>query len=280
MANQRMREFWSGAGAQGWVEHQRLFDAELAAFADVVVDAVDPWPGARLLDIGCGTGALLELTVARGATGVGVDISPAMVAAAAKRIPRAEFVVADAQTDDLAAHGPFDAVVSRFGVMFFDDPVTAFANIRAAARPGSPLVFVCWRSVAENPIFTLGTSVLVQLLDPPSEPPAPDAPGPTAFADAERVRAILAGSGWREVEVSAYDATCDYGTDGSDGVEERLAMILGTTTGQLARERLEPTLGPKRWAALLDDVRAEVGRHLVDGRVQLPGAAWLVTARA
>jgi SAM-dependent methyltransferase len=242
------------------------------------METLAPGPGTRLLDIGCGTGTLLELAAERGATGLGVDISPAMIEAATERVPGVSFIVADAQTDDLAAHGPFDAVTSRFGVMFFDDPTAAFANIRTAAAPGAPLAFVCWRSMEENPIFTLGTSVLIDRLDPKPPDPPPGAPGPTAFADADRVRSILADAGWRDVDVAPFDATLDYARHGGDGVEERLTMILGTSAGTLASRELRPYLTADEWEALLDDVRAELRRHLVDGRLQFNGAAWLVTA--
>lgn len=273
-----MRRYWSDVGARGWVAHRRLFDAELAPFAEAVIGAVDPGPGRHLLDIGCGTGTLLELAVERGATGVGADIAPAMVAAAAERVPGASFVVADAQTADLAGDRPFTDVVSRFGVMFFEDPVAAFANIRAAASPGAQLAFVCWRGAEENQMFTLGTSVLADRLDPPPERPAPGAPGPLGFAEPDRVRRVLASSGWAEVGVAPFDAVCDYGVDGGDGVEERLTMILATSMGWAARAQLEPRLGAGGWARLLDDVRAELRRNLVDGRVQFNGATWLVTA--
>ncbi len=273
-----MRRYWNDVGAPGWVEHRRLFDAELAPFAEAVIEAIDPGPGRHLLDVGCGTGALAELAIERGASVVGVDIAPPMVAAATERVPGASFSVADAQTDDLGPQGPFTDVVSRFGVMFFEDPIAAFANIRSATDPGASLAFVCWRSAEENQLFSLGTSVLVKQLDPAPEQPAPGAPGPLSFADPDRVRRVLASSGWVDVAVEPFDAMCDYGIDGSDGVEGRLTMILATSAGTAARAQLEERLGPTGWAELLEEVRAELRSHLVDGRVQFNGAAWLVTA--
>ncbi|WP_426572847.1 class I SAM-dependent methyltransferase [Aquihabitans sp. McL0605] len=278
MANEQMREFWR-TNAAGWVQHRHLFDAELAPFSEAILATVEPKPGDRLLDIGCGTGSLLGLATAMGASGLGVDISPAMVEAATELVPDASFVVADAQTDDLRSMGPFSTIVSRFGVMFFDQPASAFANIRSAAAPGASLAFVCWRGVEENPMFTLGTSLLVDRLDPRPPPPAPGTPGPMAFADPARVEEMLAASGWADVAIVPHDARCDYSRDGSDGVEERLTMILHTATGRAAQLQLEPQLGPDAWAAVLDEVRAELRRHLVDGRVAFNGATWLVTAR-
>jgi SAM-dependent methyltransferase len=278
MANEAMREHWT-TGSDGWVAHRDLFDAELAPFADELLARSAPGPGDRVLDIGCGTGAVTGAAVRRGADAVGVDISPAMIDAARHHVPGATFVLADAQTDDLTAHGPFSTVVSRFGVMFFDDPTSAFANIRRASAPDATLAFVCWRSTAENQMFTLGTEVLLRRLDPPPPPPDPAAPGPTAFADPDRVRTVLDASGWTEIAVEPFDAVCDYSHDGSDGVEERLTMILNTGGGRLAQAKLEPTLGTEEWAALLDEVRAELRSHLVDGTVRFTGATWVVTAR-
>lgn len=279
MANEKMREYWSSSGAIVWVRHRRLFDAELAPFAEAVVDTIAPAPGDRVLDIGCGTGTLLELATGRGATGLGIDISPAMIEAAAERVPTASFRVGDAQTDDLVGIGAlFDAAVSRFGVMFFEDPVAAFTNVRRAVRVDGRLAFTCWRSPAENAIFTLGTSVLLDAIDSRPDPPAPDAPGPHSFADPDRVRELLAEAGWSGIAVEPFDAVCDYGIDGSDGVEERLTMILGTSAGLFARRALEESGRGDEWEGLLDEVRAELRRNLVDGRVQFVGATWLVTA--
>jgi SAM-dependent methyltransferase len=278
MANEQMRAQWN-VGAVGWVEHRDLFESELAAFSDALLATVETGPGDRVLDIGCGTGGLVGRFVATGASGVGVDIATPMVEAASAAVPAATFVVADAQTDDLAALGPFTAIVSRFGVTFFEDPTAAFANIRSAAAPGAALAFVCWRGIDENQMFSCGTSVLLDRLDPKPPPPAPGAPGPDAFADPDHVRGILGGAGWVDTDLAPLDAICDYGFDGSDGVEERLTMVLNTSGGRAARAQLEPRLGPQGWADLLEDVRADLREHLVDGRVQFPGATWLVTAR-
>lgn len=274
-----MREYWATVGAAGWVAHKEIFDAELAAFGDAVLDAIQPGPGDHLLDVGCGTGTLLELAVARGATGVGIDISPAMIEAASRLVPAASFLVGDAQTEPLGSAGPFSGVVSRFGVMFFDDPAAAFANIRSAVTADGRMAFVCWRSRAENPMFSLGTSVLLDRLETPPPAVADGEPGPVAFADPDLVRSVLDAAGWADVAVEPFDAMCDYGRDGSDGVEERLTMILGTSIGTQARQELQAELGEEAWNDLLDDVRAELRANLVDGRVQFNGATWLVTAR-
>jgi len=279
MANDAMREQWT-TGSGGWVAHRDLFEAELAGFADLLLAAVPPTPGGRVLDVGCGTGGLAARYVAAGCAALGVDISPTMIGAARTVVADADFLVGDAQTEDLAAHGGFTHVVSRFGVMFFEDPVAAFANIRRAVDPGGRLGFVCWRGIEENPMFTLGTSVLQARLERAPAPADPGAPGPFGLAVEGRAQSILGDAGWVEVLAEPVDVVCDYGIDGSDGVEERLTMILGTTSGRAAQAELEPRLGPQGWDELLEQVRAELRRHLVDGRVAFDGAVWLVTAHA
>lgn len=279
MANEEMRENWT-AGASGWVENEAIFDAVFAPVTAAVVEAASLAPQQRLLDVGCGSGTLLKAAVAEGLDVVGVDISEGMAEAARRRVPQATVLVEDAQEVDLLALAPgaaFDRVVSRFGVMFFADPVAAFANIRRATAPEARLAFACWRAEEENPMFALGTSVLIERL---AAQPAPDpgAPGPMAFADRDRLLSVLTDAGWSDIVADPLDFTCDYGIGGTDGVEERLAGILGTTTGRRARAQLEPELGADGWADLLDEVRAELRRHLVDGVVRFPGACWLVTA--
>lgn len=275
-----MGRHWADS-ASGWVENEAIFDAIFAPLTRAILDAVDLSAGQRVLDVGCGTGTLLAAADSAGATAVGVDISPGMAAAASARVPAATVLLGDAQAMDLAAEAPgppFDRIVSRLGVMFFADPITAFANLRRVAAPGARFVFACWRAFEQNPMFTLGTSVLAERLDPRPEPPAPDEPGPTAFADPDRLAGLLSDAGWASIDIVPLDVTLDYGFDGDDGVEARLATVLSVTTGRTARETLQPTLTAEAWDGLLDGVRAELRRHLVDGTVQVPGALWLVTA--
>ncbi|MHA3704834.1 class I SAM-dependent methyltransferase [Jatrophihabitans sp. YIM 134969] len=275
-------EGWDDERAAEWVAEEATFDRLFTAFTTAVLDAAGIRPGARVLDVGCGTGTLLAAAVESGAATTGVDIAPAMVAAAQQRVSSATVVATDAQTADLAAPslgGPFDVVVSRLGVMFFPDPVAAFANIRTATAPGGRLAFVCWRGLAENPMFTLGQLALAggradAVL------PVEGVPGPMGFADPDRVRAVLADAGWSGVDVAALDAVADQSTPDSDGVEERLRVIMATSSGRTARTLLEPELGPQGWAARLDEVRADLRSHVVDGALRFPLAAWLVTARA
>lgn len=273
-----MRETWADTGF-GWVEHEQTFDRALAPFTDAILRTTEVGSGDRVLDIGCGSGTLLSRTAAVGAIPVGVDISEVMVQAARRRVPEASVLAGDAQTADLntASGQPFDQVVSRFGVMFFDDPVAAFANIRRSSAPGAGVTFVCWRE-GDNSMLTLGTSVLAAELEATFGAPDPTAPGPQAFGNDDRVRAILADAGWGHITVDPVDGLCDFSADDTDGVEERLAMVLSTTTGRRAHTELQPRLGPRGWDALVEKVRTELRNHVVDGALKFIGRTWLVTA--
>lgn len=279
MPNEEMQQHWSDSAA-GWVANARTFDAVMLPFTTAILESADIQPGHRVLDIGCGSGALLRRAAALGATPVGVDISEVMVQAAHRHVPNATVVVGDAQTVDFtsAAPGrPFDRVVSRFGVMFFDDPVAAFDNILKSTARGAVMTFVCWRN-GENPMFTLGTDLLAARLEPSIDSQNSTAPGPQAFGDGERVRAVLTQAGWGDVTIDPFDGLCDFSTDGSDGVEERLDVILATETGRRAQAELRPQLGAQGWDELLTEVRTELRRNLVDGAVKLVGRTWIVGA--
>ena len=281
MANEEMRDRW-GIGAEGWVRNERIFDAAFAPFTAAVLGAADLGEARRVLDVGCGSGTLLDAAVAAGAAAVGVDISSAMVEAARRRVPTATVVTADAQTVDLlvtAPGAPFDRVVSRFGVMFFAEPATAFANIRSATAPGARLAFVCWRE-GETYMFSLALRALTaRLADPPARPET-GAAGPMGLANPDRIREVLTVAGWSDVTIEPSDGKCDYAIDGSDGVEELLAISLSSTFGSAVRAALEPELERGGWQSVLDEARADLRAQLVDGAVPpLTGYAWLVTAK-
>jgi SAM-dependent methyltransferase len=275
--NGEMRAGWSESAA-GWVANEAVIDRAFAPVTAAILAAAELDGATRLLDVGCGSGTLLVEATSRGVAAVGVDISPPMVEAARARVPAATVVIGDAQTDDLLAVAPgppFDRVVSRFGVMFFADPTAAFANLRAACAPGARLAFACWRSTEENPNFALGTRVITARSGEPI--PVSGECGPTAFADAARVREILTGAGWSAAAVQPLDVSLRYGSADSDGVQDRLAFVLSRTPA----ERLRASITPQEWADLIEDVRADIRTALTDdGVVEIPGAVWVVTARA
>lgn len=266
--------YWNDAAGQAWVDLQDLLDRQVAPLGERAITALAPGAGERILDIGCGCGqTTLELARRVGSAGAvtGVDISRPMLAVARERAaatPQASFLEADAQTYPFEA-GAYDAAHSRFGVMFFQDPTAAFGNIRRALKPGGRLAFVCWRDMAENPIMTLPMMAASRHL-PPGEPPTPGAPGPFAFADPDRVRAILSGAGFEGIDIRPQDMAA-----GGNSLDEALSLAL--RVGPLGRALREH---PEARAAAIEDIRMAFQAHLKDGRVFLPSATWIATARS
>ncbi|MCF8568961.1 class I SAM-dependent methyltransferase [Gordonia sp. HY002] len=280
MAADSLGPDWARHGA-GWAANDAVFDRIFAPVTDAILTAAD-LTGA-VLDIGCGTGTLLERASDLGASAVGVDISADMIDAAARRVPQANAVVADAQTADLralAAGEGFDRIVSRFGVMFFPDPVAAFTNIRRSTAPGASMTFMCWQDGHRNPIFTLGTSTLIKALDQKPARPEPGSPGPVAFADPDYLRGVLTDAGWSNTRIDDFSFRADYSSADSDGVEERLAVILATSTGQSVEEAVRAKLGESGWSDLLDGVRESLRAERADGILTHEGHCWLVSTRA
>jgi len=267
--------YWNADAGEHWASLQEYLDAQLEAHGDQAMQALAPAQGERILDVGCGSGqtsVALGQVVGPGGAVTGLDISRPLLQAARRRAEAAgaanvSFVEADAQVHAFAP-ASFDALFSRFGVMFFADPPAAFANIRRALKPGARLAFVCWRTPAENPFMALPFAAAAALL-PPVAPPVPGAPGPFAFADQARVRDILASAGFREVELTAYDRKI-----GGGDLEQTVAVSLGM--GLLGRALIE---NPDKRPLVIEPVREALQPHVGDdGIVRLDSASWIVTA--
>ncbi len=277
MANEQNRRHWNQSG-HTWVAHQRTFDCMLRPIGDLLVERAAPRSDERVLDVGCGyattTLALAELGIAAH----GIDISDTMIAAARQRVSIGTFEVADAQSDALG--GPFDAVISRFGVMFFDDPVAAFANIARHTSVGGRLTFVCWNDQPRSSAVWAGGELLRAALSSPPPPQHPHAPGPFALANPDRTRRLLIEAGWTDISIEGHEVPCQIGwsdSEGfpaSDGVEERLAVVLASEVGQLMREQIPSDDQP----ALIETARESLRRRVVDGAVRLNASVWLVCA--
>jgi SAM-dependent methyltransferase len=215
IANDEQHTLWNGAAGHAWVEAQALLDRILKPFEDLIADAVPDGSASHVLDVGCGSGTTtLALARRLGANGdaLGIDISAPMLALARTRAAEAglgaRFVHADAQTYTFET-GRFDTIVSRFGVMFFDEPVRAFSNLRQAAKPAARLRVVAWRSAAENAFMTAAERAAGPLL-PEFPARRPDGPGQFAFADPAKVQAILRDGEWRDVELQPLDIVCRF----------------------------------------------------------------------
>ena len=273
-ANAAMADYWNASAGETWARFQAQLDRQLEPLGVEAMGRLPLKPGDRVLDIGCGCGETtlaLAARVGAGGTAVGVDVSRPMLEVARARAadaPAATFLEADAQTAALPPP-PFDAAFSRFGVMFFSDPAAAFANIRKALRPGAPMAFVCWRPFVDNP-WMRDPMAAAQSLLPPQTPPDPLAPGPFAFADADRVRGILGAAGFGDVAIEPFDARI-----GGSSVEATLALTFRVgPLGAALRER------PDLSDSVAEAVRSVLQRYDTPSGVLMPAAVWIVTATA
>ena len=268
--------FWNGPGGQTWVARQEHTDITLAPVTEALLAFAAPHTGERVLDIGCGCGATtLEFARAVGPAGrvAALDISRPMLAEGRARAKTAGIAnIAWQQVDPAkAALDVYDLLTSAFGVMFFGDPVGAFANMRGAASPGARMAFVCWRALAENPWMEVPMNAVSRHL-PPRPKPVPNAPGMFAFADPERVTEVLTAAEWAAPRFEKLDLDLDIAA--GRGLEEAVdqSTKIGAVNSWLRNQPTDVV------SASIASVRAALAVHLDDARVRLPGAMWLVSS--
>lgn len=283
MANEEQAVVWTDVVGDAWVDHASTYDAMLGPIGLAAMDRLDPSPGDRVLDIGCGTGeTTVELTrrvTAGGADGsvVGVDLSSRMLGAARARaadagVTAVEFVEADVQTADLGRHR-FDRAFSRMGVMFFSDPSAAFTNIAGALRPGGRLAFCCFQDLGRNEAIAVPLLSVAEMLALP--PVDLSLPGPFSLADADKTTGLLQRAGFVDITL----------TEGPESV----ALTGVTDLRDMARQMIEqnPFTNPPfaaaddaTRAAALDAVAATLEPHRVADTLTLAMGIWIVSALA
>jgi SAM-dependent methyltransferase len=277
--NDQQATYWTHTAGPHWVQQQMMFDRMLVHFGEAALGALNAQPTEHVLDIGCGTGtSTLEIAAAVGPSGsvTGADISPTMIEAARARAlthPNVSFVIADAQTERIMPiDRPADAMFSRFGVMFFADPVGAFVNIAANVRDGGRLTFVCWQREEANEWISLPADIMRGFTPSPVLPPE-NAPGPFAFHNPDRVRSLLVTAGWTSVQIDPFSAPTTMG--GGQGLEAAVTQSMSTHVGQLLRAQVDDAT----FAAATAAVRSAFAERLLGGAVTFPGNVWIVTAR-
>lgn len=279
-ANREQIDFWNGDAAQRWTQHDARLERMLAPVTTALLAAVPAGSAPRALDIGCGCGnqtLALARHLGAGAHVRGIDISAPMLALARERgagLPAAhgsvDFLLADAATQAFAP-GSIDLLFSRFGVMFFDDPVAAFCNLRAALAADGRLVFACWQAPALNAWFARPLQAIAPFV--PLAPRDPLAPGPFAFADAARVHAILSAAGFAAVKVTSLQRPLCFAEAPSLARAGRDMLEIGPVCALLA------DLDAAARERALDAACAELAPYYQDGRIEAPCAMWIVTAR-
>ncbi|WP_311269799.1 class I SAM-dependent methyltransferase [Sphingobium sp. WCS2017Hpa-17] len=268
---------WTGANGDVWAAEWQRTDRSFAPLTAELDRAISESMGGRAIavaDIGSGAGgtSIAAAGTHDSAQVTGFDISPALVAVAQERaagLPNCRFVAGPAE-QRIGEAGPFDLIVSRHGVMFFDDPVDAFTRLRAAARPGAGLIFSCFRA----PSLNAWARELMAVLPGGGAKPAGYEPGPFAFADADFVRVLLAEAGWTDVAARPVDFAYRAG-EGSDPVADAVAFF--SRIGPAARAlKLAP---PAQRGAIFAATEAVCRARLVGDVVEFPAAAWIWSAR-
>jgi SAM-dependent methyltransferase len=270
-------EFWNEAGGLAWVAGQEFLDAQLAPFGALALDAAAVAAGESVLDVGCGCGATTaELATLVGPAGrvVGLDVSAPMLARARERVSGrpVELRLGDAATVPLEA-GAFDVCVSRFGVMFFDDPGAAFGHLRGALAPGGRIAWVVWQSTAVNPWVTVPAAAVADLTGPLPFG-GPGEPGPFSLDDPGHVRGLLDGAGFAGVELAGYELAMVVG----GGLPLDDAVAFTVDHGPLRRV-LDTTDADTR-AVATERLTAALAPYASPSGVVLPAAVWVVTGRA
>ena len=271
-ANAQQVEYWNGPVGERWASLQESIDLHLSNITEALVRFAAPQAGERVLDIGCGCGTttlLLALETEPEGAAAGIDISVPMlnVARARAMAQNADIVFIEADASEYEFQPVFDLVFSRFGIMFFADPVAAFANLRTALARNGRLVFACWRSFAQNRWAWEPMQAALPLL-PPQEPANPLAPGPFAFADEARLNRVLEGAGFATIEIQSFDGSANMGATAKEAAAEALNI------GPLARAATG--LDENVRGAIRRAVEGAYERYLTPSGVLAPAACWLV----
>jgi SAM-dependent methyltransferase len=270
-SNAAQAQAWDGDEGGYWADHAERFDRSLARYQPAFLEAAAIETGARVLDIGCGTGETTRAAARRAVDGraLGIDLSSRMVAvaralAARDGVANARFEVADAQVEPFPAGG-FDAGISRTGSMFFGRPEAAFANIARALRPAGRLTLLTWQPAVRNEWIGAFARALTGGVPPA---PAPGTPGPFSLSDPDHVRALLTGAGFTRVELEGMTAPMRYGDDADDARAFVLGLLGWMLDGRSDADRRRAD----------EALRVTMEAHEGPGGVEFASAAWLVTA--
>src|SRR5258705_4278008 len=267
---------WNGALGQRWVAMQQEIDRIVVPFGDAALKAAAPQPGERVIDIGCGCGdTSIEIAriVGAGGTVLGIDVSQPMLEVARSRgalsnCAHLAFRDGDASEAELPANT--DLLFSRFGVMFFSEPSPAFSHLRKSLRAGGRCVFVCWRAPRDNAWAMTPLSAARKAMGITPAPTDPHAPGPFAFADEQRLRAILSGAGFGAIDAQRFDAALTLGATPRSAAEA--AVQIGAVS-RFVRE-----VGVEHLPIIVEAVERALGPlAATDGHVSLNGSTWIVS---
>ena len=275
--NKNQRDFWSGKGGDIWVERQNAMDTMLSPLGEAALNKLNLNEGENVLDIGCGCGhTTLNIAKRISPDGqvTGLDISKPMLKRAKESanemsISNASFNCVDVQTDDIGEE-VYSAAFSRFGVMFFEDPVAAFCNINKSLITGASLSFVCWQSPALNPWQSLFIEAVKKYVDLPSPPPR--SPSPFAFMESEYVSSILEESNFQNIMIEGHEAEVNMFSERSlsDSVKDYISInpvVSGMLKDSTEQEKTE----------IINSAIEAFSPYYSAKGLMFPSATWLVT---
>ena len=278
-ANQRQAEAWNGPESAHFVDYADRYDRQLESFTQALLQQAGPETHQVVLDVGCGSGATTLAAATKAERVIGVDFSAPLVKLARSRaleasIANAEFVIADAQTHQFDA-GTFDLVISQFGMMFFDEPVAAFTNIRRALRAGGRTAFVSWQGLAANEWLMLIADAVGRHVELPEFGGLSRGPGMFALCRPTEITALLDAAGFERAQCRSYSTTIVLGGGGSPDDSVDFLFDMGMPRGLLG------FVDDASRDDVLRAVRSELVDRYEDGvGIRLGAAAWVVTAQA
>ena len=269
--NQQQIEFWNGDAGKKWVGDQEKMDQMLNPLSDVAIDIAEPQFDERVMDVGCGCGATTVELARRGAKVWGIDVSAPMLSRARERgeeYPGMVFTEADASSYEFSSEQQL--IFSRFGVMFFANPVEAFTNLRSALVPRGRMVFLCWQAANKNEWISRVGQAVKKFLPEPTDVPDPRAPGPFAFAEQPYLEGILSQAGFQNVEFQSLSIDLKLASTVEEALDFQsnigpLSAVIAQLEGKIRDEAMNEAK-----EVLQDSMSAE--------GIKLGSAVWLVTA--
>jgi len=278
MSDNPQARIWNETVGVAWATNAQHYDAMLEPFGAAVISLLDVQPDERVVDVGCGTGATTVELARRAAMVLGVDLSWPMLATARDRAAAAGadnvvFSAVDVQAEPFAT-GEYDVAFSRFGVMFFADPIRAFTHVRLSLIDGGRLGFVCFQRPLDNPFILVPVMAAAPHLSMPPPPPPTD-PGPFSLADVDRTRSILIAAGFVDVTIEAGPTSVELGA--ADDLPAVARRVLEQNPGT-APALLAASAADRR--AAIDATIAALADHVAEGSIALAAASWIVSARA
>jgi ubiquinone/menaquinone biosynthesis C-methylase UbiE len=278
-ANEQQAQAWNGPESAHFVDHADRYDLQLEPFTRALLERATPQTREVVLDVGCGSGATTLKAAAEADRAVGIDLSRPLVELAMRRaraaaIGNVEFLIADAQTHDFAG-GTFDLLLSQFGLMFFDDPERAFANVRRALRPDGRIVFVSWQGLSDNEWLRLIRDAVGRHVEVPEFGGQIRGPGMFSLCDVDETAMLLRAAGFKQMEFESCTPTILIG--GGASLDESIEFLLATG---MARGLLS-LVDPSARADVIRIVSADLTDRYEEGiGTRLGAAAWVAVARA